>query len=231
MYALQEGLALSSSDEPNKWLEDAQKACDKVLGAISSWHRLKLLAATLSPIVIGLVIARLGAEDIYDAAIKMVSSQAFKKGSAGLLRGLGVAYFVVAVTYLLLPVAESFSYKRGLFYPAGRLHEQLKWRQRRLERRRIKRGLPPLEEGINIYQLENELFDLLEIRKQPEPRIDLMVTICSLILVTIAYFLSVIGRVREDLGPLVNGITVVLVVACLIGVLRSIYMARRRRWR
>jgi hypothetical protein len=231
MYALQQGLALSSSDERNQWLEDAQKACDKVLGAISSWHRLKLLTATLSPIVVGLLIARLGAEDIYDAAVKVVSSQAFKRGSAGLFRGIGVAYFVIAVTYLLLPVAGSFSYKRGLFYPAGRVQEQPKWRQRRLERQRIKRGLPPFEQGTNIYPLENALFDMLEVRKQPEARLDLMVTMCSLILVIVAYFLAMIDRAREDFGRLVNGTTFVLLVACLLGIVRSIQMARRRKWR
>jgi hypothetical protein len=227
MYGLQEGLAISSANERSKWLEDAQKACDKVVGAISSWQRLKLLAATLSPIIVGLVIARLGAEDVYDAVVKMASSEAFKRGSGGLLKGLGVAYFVTAITYLLLPVAGSFSYKRGLFYPAGRFHEQPKWRQRRLEKRRIKRGLPSFEHGRNVYQLENELYDLLETRKRPEVRLDLVVTICTLVLVAIAYFL---GKVREDFSQ-ENSVTVVILVLCLFGILRAINMARRRQWR
>lgn len=229
MYALQEGLALSSSKEDSKWFEDAQKSCAKVLGGMSSWHRLKLLTATLSPIIVGLVIARLGAEDVYDAVVSVVSSEAFKRSSAGLLRGLGVAYFVIAIAYLLLPLAGSFSYKRGLFYPAGRFQEQPKWRQRRLERHRKKRGLPSFEQGMNVYQLENELFDLLETRKRSEPRLDLVINICGLVLIVIAYSLSTIGKVDFSLS--VIGSTVVLAVLFLIACIRTVYLARRRRWR
>jgi hypothetical protein len=232
IYSLQEGLTLSSNGQAT-WFENAQKACDKILAAISSWQRLKLLAATLWPIVVGLLIARLGAQNVYDATIKMFSSQSFKRGSADLLRGLGVAYFVVAIAYLMIPVSGSFSYKRGLFYPAGRLQAQPKWRQRRLKRRALKLALPSLDDETNIYQLENQLFDLLDSRKRPEARLDLVASVCSLILViVVAYLISTKQSLRITSSPWLNRtIIIAIVAASLIGIVRAINMARRRRWR
>jgi hypothetical protein len=60
LYVLQQSIILSSSNHKDTWFEGGQKSVEKLLEAISSWHRLKLILATTSPVVVGLLVAKVG---------------------------------------------------------------------------------------------------------------------------------------------------------------------------
>jgi hypothetical protein len=91
LYALQLGVALSRSDVEDQWLDEAQRSCEKVSGAISSWQRLKLWLAVASPIVGGFIVAGLGVDDLYAATVTTVTSEEFKARSASLVNNYGLS--------------------------------------------------------------------------------------------------------------------------------------------
>lgn len=233
LYALQLGVAISRSDVEAQWLDEAQRSCEKVLGAISSWQRLKLWLAVASPIVGGFIVAGLGVDDLYAATFAMVTSEGFKARSASLVSNYGLlAYFVIAIAYFLLPFWDSFSCKRELFYPATRYEDLAKRGKRRLERRSKRQGLPLFEDGPNVYDSEDRLYALLETRKKQELRLDTVLGICSLVLVAIGHFVYLAGAKPSSMpNSLARLLMIVVTAACIYGVALLVYRTRRKRWR
>ena len=74
VYLLQQGIQNFGPAERG-WLDEAHKSCEKILTAIPSRQRAKLLLATTSPLVVGLLVAALGVDNIYEALVKAATSQ------------------------------------------------------------------------------------------------------------------------------------------------------------
>src|SRR5215211_7645479 len=161
----------------DSFVDEALKSCERVLTAIPSRQRIKLLTAAVSPVVVGVFAAVLGVDNVYEAAVKVAREGHVQDIGASLQRNVLVIYSLLAATYLLLPFASSFAYKRGLFYPKVRFLEASKWSKRKLEKNRMRRRLPESNEGTNVYLIESNLFRILSFRKPKEPPIDILVTV------------------------------------------------------
>jgi hypothetical protein len=234
-YALQQTIALSTPNGEDKWFEEAQRSLEKLLTAISSWHRLKLSFATLSPVLVGLIIARFGVDSIYDAVIEMATSKELKAGSNALLSNYGLlTYFMVAVAYLLLPVMRSFRYKRRMLFPESAHQEIPKWEQRLEARERARRGHPPFLEGVNVYEIEDELFRALEVGKPREPYLDVMVAIFTMLTTAAGWSLFLTNMRRTPpyrIGGFLLYLTIILSLLIVFTIGYTIYRAAHRRWR
>jgi hypothetical protein len=172
LYVLQQSIILSSLNHKDTLFEEGQESVEKLLEAISSWHRLKLILATTSPVVVGLLVAKVGVDNVYDAVVNVATSRGFKTSAGTFLVNYSLlAYFLLALAYLLFPVLGSFNYKRHMFFPTP-ASELPEWLQRRRARPRAKRRERPLRQGPNVYEIENDLFNMLEARKSQEPRLD-----------------------------------------------------------
>jgi hypothetical protein len=230
-YALQQSIAPATLSSEDKWFEEAQKSSEKLLAAISSWHRLKLALATITPVLAGVIIARLGVDSIYDAAVRVTTSKEFRASTSAFLTNyILLVYFLLAIMYLLLPVMMSFRYKRRMFFPGAWYQEIPNWQRRQETRKQAKKGKPPFPQGANVYEVENELFATLEVRKPREPYVDIMVTLCVM-LAGAAGWTFYLTRTTDQARAYFFYPTFLLglLLAFVIG--ETVYRAAHRKWR
>lgn len=231
LYLLQQGLPALNSDQKN-WLGEAHKSCEEMLSAIPSRQRVKLVLATVSPVVVGLLLARLGADNIYEAVVKAAASEEFRaRIEPSRQNAFLVVYVFLAALLFSLPFATSFAYKRGLFFPRVRQLEATNWSKRRSETHRKVRGLPKSNGGTNVYEIEDELFQLLSFGKPKEPQVDVMITVETLVSAILAWVLFVVAA-REELKTAESALSLFAVAGiCSLGIARALQVAYRRTCR
>jgi hypothetical protein len=230
IYQLQQGLKGIRTSQTDS-LEKGHESCERILGAIPSRQGVKLFLATASPVALGLFVAMLGVENVYEAAVKLASPEFRTRIGASLQIGLLVSYSLLAVIYLLAFFAGSFAYKRGMFFPAVRYREMSNWSRRLLARNRTRRGLEDPQDGINVYAIENHLFDELQFTKLREPRIDIFITLGTVVPGLLAWFLFVATAGRDEEFSAIVIFTVAFVLIGGAVILRALQVARRREWR
>jgi hypothetical protein len=231
LYLLQQGLPALSSDQKN-WLGEAHKSCEEMLSAIPSRQTVKLFLTTASPVVLGLLLATLGADNIYEVVVKAAASQEFlARIEPSRQNAFLVVYVFFAALLFSLPFATSFAYKRGLFFPRVRHLEATSWSKRRSETHRKVRGLPESNGGTNVYEIEDGLFQLLSFGKPREPQVDVMVTVWTLVSAILAWVLLVVAA-RGELEPAESAISLFVVAGiCSLGIARALQVAHRRTCR
>jgi hypothetical protein len=228
IYLLQQNLQGLSATQASG-LDEAQKSCDRVLNAIPSRQRVKLVLASASPIVVGLLVTALGVDNLYEAILAIVS-QGVREGIGILFQSVVLlVYLMLAAVYLVIPFAVSFAYKRGLFFPAVRYDEAANWSKRRLDRNRKRRGLPE-PSGANVYDIEDELFALLAFGKPKEPRVDVFVTLGAVAWGLLAWglFAIAVRDMHYDVMPIA---TILIIGLGIAAAGRALLVAIRRRWR
>ena len=148
---------LSYNSDQN-WLKHAEEKTKKFANTLSSFRRISGLIGTFLPWVSSFLIAVLGVTAIQQAVARIVPNPT-------LFLFFGLFLCILAV-YLYMFVLFAFIYKRNLFYPRSdslmcyfliEFLESFKSEEKPQQR----------EHGYNVYETENNLFDLLEKKKDP----------------------------------------------------------------
>jgi hypothetical protein len=213
------------------FLEEAHDSCQRILDAIPARQRVKLFLATVSPVALGLFVATLGVENVYEAAVKVASSEFRTRIGGSLQSNILIGYSLLAVIYLLVFFAGSFAYKRGMFFPAVRYREASKWSRRWLERNRQLRNLKQPSDGINVYAIEDDLYAELNFPKPREPLLDVLITIGTVVPGLVAWSLYAATAGREEEFSAILFFSVVFGIIGVGAIVRTLQVARRRKCR
>ena len=230
VYLLEKSLE-GVQEEQDSFLDEALKSCERVLTAIPSRQRVKLLIASLSPIVVGILAAVLGVDNVYEAVVKVVREGHIRDLGASLQRNVLIIYSLLAAAYLLLPFATSFAYTRGLFYPKVRYLEASRWSKRKIDENRKRRGLPEPDEGTNVYLIESNLFRILSFRRPKEPPIDVLVTVGTVATGLLAWSLYALSARGAEKGSVLLILTAIFAFLGIGIVGRALQVAFHREWR
>jgi hypothetical protein len=162
---------------------------------------------------------------------EMTTSKDIQASTSNLLTNYCLlTYFLLAIMYLLVPVLRSFRYKRRMFFPEAWYQEIPDWQRRQEARKQAKRGKASFQQGVNVYELESELFGTLDVIKPREPYIDIMVVFCAMLAGAAgwAFFLTGTSHTAREyfFYP-----TVALGLVLLFVIGETAYRAAHREWR
>jgi hypothetical protein len=147
--ALPDAEAESVSDF-RQWLKDTQDSSSRFSNTLTSWASIRGLGATLWPAVLGLLLAKLGVENVWVAFWRF-----------GTRENLVIALLLLSLVtlYILLVLVLPFRKKRGLFLAPVELPDT--WS-----------CVGEVIRSRSVYDAEGELFDRLAQSKKPEFPLD-----------------------------------------------------------
>lgn len=167
-----------------QWLNQSIDSCELFSSTMSSWVGVKEWMVWIFNIIIGLILAWVGLDNIFQAIIRISmenSTTSFLIIVAG-----AILIFIIYGFIFYTAISYSFFVKRVLLFP-----------NIDLKRRADYRFLP----SKNTYKLEDNLFKLIQVKKKKEFPIDLFVlflTSCVLpILALLFIFISTANQFSE----------------------------------
>lgn len=155
-----------------EWLKKSSENCDAFASTIFSWTSLKGSLIWLSNIIIGLILAYVGFDNIFQLAVKFNWSQSIVS------LFLSIASLLIILTtygFLIFAVAiVSFYAKRVLLFPNADLRPSSKY---------------TILPAANIYKIENDLFVIIGRKKSAEFPVDIFITLIVTCIFPIFFFL------------------------------------------
>ena len=200
---------ISTEDEYQKWLIKTEEGNIKFANTLTSIQSIRGLASVFLPWISGVTLAILGSTNFQQIfkLILPISNQALIIGSI----------LLISLIYFDLFILGSFMYKRNLFCKSENfLFELLSFLPMEKEKVQLKNSIE------NVYQIEDELFEILSKRKTREKPID-MITF------SFPFFIFGFWFIFE---PARHGILSIFytIVFFLIGML-LIFKGFQRKWR
>ena len=205
---------ISTDDEYQKWLMKTEEGTIKFANTLTSIQSIRGLASVFLPWISGVTIVILGSINIqqFFKLILPISNQV-------LIIGLVI---LISLIYFNLFILGSFIYKRNLFYKSGGFYIELVISL--LNLLPIKKEKIQLKNSFeNIYQIEDELFEILSKRKTREKPIDV-------IAFSLQFFIFGFWSILEPIyghGILSNFVAVILFLFGILFILGGF----QRKWR
>lgn len=138
-----------------EWFKETQDSLSRLSDRLTSWASIRGLAATLWPVLVGPVLAWLGADSIWDA----IWDLADKKKPQLSAVGVSATWILFPLAYILLFAGGAAGVKRGVFL--AEISTNTTWD-----------GHTQAIVAKNVYEAEDELFNYIAKGKLPEIPVD-----------------------------------------------------------